>query len=127
MLVCPIATYKIYLAFSYGLISLVHLGFVSYDSRQAAEAAIEQMNGFQIGSKRLKVQHKRIHTSPRMPQYFEDIPSNEGGAMPMMPSLHDSMVVPMPHYPAAAAHLEDPDALAREMERLKFNQYSEEE
>jgi len=33
-------------------------GFVSYDSRQAAEAAIEQMNGFQIGSKCLKVQHK---------------------------------------------------------------------
>jgi RNA recognition motif-containing protein len=27
----------------------------------AAEAAIEQMNGFQIGNKRLKVQHKRIH------------------------------------------------------------------
>lgn len=101
-------------------------GFVSYDSRQAAEAAIEQMNGFQIGSKRLKVQHKRIHTSPRMPQYFEDIPSSEGGTMPMMPSLHDTMVVPMPHYPVSN-HLEDPDALAREMNRLKFNQYSEEE
>jgi hypothetical protein len=27
----------------------------------AAAAAIEQMNGFQIGNKRLKVQHKRIH------------------------------------------------------------------
>lgn len=27
----------------------------------AADAAIEQMNGFQIGNKRLKVQHKRIH------------------------------------------------------------------
>lgn len=36
-------------------------GFVSYDSMHAAEAAIEQMNGFQIGNKRLKVQHKRIH------------------------------------------------------------------
>ncbi len=37
------------------------LGFVSYDSVQAADAAIASMNGFQIGSKRLKVQHKRVH------------------------------------------------------------------
>lgn len=36
-------------------------GFVSYDSPEAADAAIASMNGFQIGSKRLKVQHKRIH------------------------------------------------------------------
>jgi CUG-BP- and ETR3-like factor len=36
-------------------------GFVSYDSVIAAESAIEQMNGFQIGNKRLKVQHKRVH------------------------------------------------------------------
>ncbi|TDH73696.1 hypothetical protein CCR75_002611 [Bremia lactucae] len=36
-------------------------GFVSYDSAEAADAAIASMNGFQIGSKRLKVQHKRIH------------------------------------------------------------------
>lgn len=28
----------------------------------SAEAAIEQMNGFQIGNKRLKVQHKRVHS-----------------------------------------------------------------
>ena len=36
-------------------------GFVSYDSVISAEQAIEQMNGFQIGAKRLKVQHKRVH------------------------------------------------------------------
>lgn len=36
-------------------------GFVSYDSIIAAEQAIELMNGFQIGNKRLKVQHKRVH------------------------------------------------------------------
>jgi CUG-BP- and ETR3-like factor len=36
-------------------------GFVSYDSVISAESAIEQMNGFQIGNKRLKVQHKRVH------------------------------------------------------------------
>lgn len=40
---------------------LVFEGFVSYDSVISAEAAIEQMNGFQIGNKRLKVQHKRVH------------------------------------------------------------------
>jgi RNA recognition motif-containing protein len=41
----------------------VSVGFVSYDSVIAAEQAIEQMNGFQIGNKRLKVQHKRVHGS----------------------------------------------------------------
>lgn len=35
-------------------------GFVSYDSFESANTAIESMNGFQIGSKRLKVQHKRV-------------------------------------------------------------------
>jgi RNA recognition motif-containing protein len=39
-------------------------GFVSYDTAEAADAAIASMNGFQIGSKRLKVQHKRIHHRP---------------------------------------------------------------
>lgn len=39
-------------------------GFVSYDSVISAENAIEQMNGFQIGNKRLKVQHKRVHHRP---------------------------------------------------------------
>jgi len=35
-------------------------GFVSYDSAEAAESAIAEMNGYQIGPKRLKVQHKRV-------------------------------------------------------------------
>lgn len=39
------------------------IGFVSYDSVISAESAIEQMNGFQIGNKRLKVQHKRVHNN----------------------------------------------------------------
>jgi len=39
-------------------------GFVSYDSVVSAELAIEQMNGFQIGNKRLKVQHKRVSHRP---------------------------------------------------------------
>ena len=36
-----------------------HAGFVSYDAVSSADSAIGAMNGFQIGSKRLKVQHKR--------------------------------------------------------------------
>lgn len=40
-------------------------GFVSYDSVCAADAAISSMNGFQIGSKRLKVQHKRVNMNSR--------------------------------------------------------------
>lgn len=34
-------------------------GFVSYDNAASAEAAIKGMNGFQVGRKRLKVQHKK--------------------------------------------------------------------
>lgn len=34
-------------------------GFVSYDNASSAQAAIQAMNGFQIGTKRLKVQLKR--------------------------------------------------------------------
>ena len=34
-------------------------GFVSYDNSSSADAAISSMNGFQIGNKRLQVQHKR--------------------------------------------------------------------
>jgi len=52
-------------------------GFVSYDSTMAAEAAIEQMNGFQIGSKRLKVQHKRVNSNGM--QKFHNPPLNNAG------------------------------------------------
>jgi len=38
-------------------------GFVSYESVESAGAAISAMNGFEIGSKRLKVQHKRTATN----------------------------------------------------------------
>ena len=36
-------------------------GFISYNPVVLSEHAIDQMNGFQIGSKRPKVQHKRVH------------------------------------------------------------------
>lgn len=39
-------------------------GFVSYDAPNAAQAAIQAMNGFQIGTKRLKVQLKRTPDKP---------------------------------------------------------------
>jgi len=38
---------------------LLFAGFVSYDSPAAAQAAINVMNGFQLGGKKLKVQLKR--------------------------------------------------------------------
>lgn len=34
-------------------------GFVSYDNHESAQAAIKAMHGFQIGTKRLKVQLKK--------------------------------------------------------------------
>ena len=45
-------------------------GFVSFNSPVSADAAIATMHGFQIGSKRLKVQHKRIFISDN--QIIED-------------------------------------------------------
>ena len=38
---------------------LMYAGFVSFDNPNSAQAAIQAMNGFQIGMKRLKVQLKR--------------------------------------------------------------------
>jgi CUG-BP- and ETR3-like factor len=55
-------------------------GFVSYDSAAAAETAIKAMNGFQIGSKRLKVQHKRI--SPHQQQQQAYPPYQQQGPPP---------------------------------------------
>ncbi|OXU26842.1 hypothetical protein TSAR_004313, partial [Trichomalopsis sarcophagae] len=40
-------------------------GFVSFDNQQCAQAAIQAMNGFQIGMKRLKVQLKRPKDASR--------------------------------------------------------------
>jgi len=61
-------------------------GFVSYDSIMSAELAIEQMNGFQIGNKRLKVQHKRVSHRPPQTGLANPEPL-EGGHrnMPLMP------------------------------------------
>lgn len=39
-------------------------GFVSYDNVISAQAAIQAMNGFQIGTKRLKVQLKKSKDKP---------------------------------------------------------------
>ncbi len=61
-------------------------GFVSYDTYGSALQAIQGMNGFQIGPKRLKVQHKRVHGSylgsqgdMLQPQQFD------GGFAPLAP------------------------------------------
>lgn len=39
-------------------------GFVSYDAPASAALAIKDLNGFAIGNKRLKVQHKQIQSRP---------------------------------------------------------------
>ena len=40
-------------------------GFVSFDNTTSAQQAIQSMNGFQIGTKRLKVQLKRAKDASR--------------------------------------------------------------
>ncbi len=58
-------------------------GFVSYDSIMSAELAIEQMNGFQIGNKRLKVQHKRVSHRPPQTGLVNPEPLDAGHRMPL--------------------------------------------
>jgi CUG-BP- and ETR3-like factor len=61
-------------------------GFVSYDSIMSAELAIEQMNGFQIGNKRLKVQHKRVsHRQPQTGLANPEPMEGHRNNMPLMP------------------------------------------
>mmetsp|Transcript_8210 Transcript_8210/g.11731 ORF Transcript_8210/g.11731 Transcript_8210/m.11731 type:complete len:563 (-) Transcript_8210:367-2055(-) len=54
-------------------------GFVSFDSPDAAAMAIKELNGFVIGNKRLKVQHKQIrqsdHSNSHRSNYPPDLPS----------------------------------------------------
>lgn len=45
--------------------NFVQKGFVSFDNPASAQAAIQAMNGFQIGMKRLKVQLKRPKDASR--------------------------------------------------------------
>ena len=46
-------------------ITISRAGFVSFDNPTSAQAAIQAMNGFQIGMKRLKVQLKRPKEASR--------------------------------------------------------------
>lgn len=66
-------------------------GFVSYDSIMSAELAIEQMNGFQIGNKRLKVQHKRVSHRPPQTGLANPDPM-EGGHLTNMPLMPAGMM-----------------------------------
>jgi hypothetical protein len=50
--ICSILWWCLFLLFYFA-------GFVSFDNPASAQAAIQAMNGFQIGMKRLKVQLKR--------------------------------------------------------------------
>lgn len=43
----------------------VYTGFVSYDNAYSAQAAIQTMNSYQVGNKRLKVQLKRPKEASR--------------------------------------------------------------
>lgn len=53
--------------------SSLSAGFVSFDNPASAQAAIQAMNGFQIGMKRLKVQLKRPKDASR--PYWHSLPS----------------------------------------------------
>jgi len=74
-------------------------GFVSYDSIISAELAIEQMNGFQIGSKRLKVQHKRVNHRPQPPltgSYTGDVYTGDVSYGGELSSYYPEPMPPLP-------------------------------
>jgi hypothetical protein len=76
-------------------------GFVSYDSVISAESAIEQMNGFQIGNKRLKVQHKRVHNNGGGNRGGNGGPQGQGPVMvPHDPNLQQAALPPQQHQEA---------------------------
>ncbi|GLD93685.1 hypothetical protein PINS_up002290 [Pythium insidiosum] len=52
-------------------------GFVSYDNAASADQAIKAMNGFQVGRKRLKVQHKKEKSQGPV---FGDVHGHHDGA-----------------------------------------------
>lgn len=58
-------------------------GFVSYDNPDAAALAIKELNGFAIGNKRLKVQHKQIRPAEQENQDMNHVvhghPHHHGG------------------------------------------------
>jgi hypothetical protein len=78
-------------------------GFVSYDSVISAESAIEQMNGFQIGNKRLKVQHKRVHGHNGMQQPPQGPPHPHQAPVPH--PQHPVVGVPLGHGPPPPLHV----------------------
>jgi CUG-BP- and ETR3-like factor len=60
-------------------------GFVSYDNPTSAQSAINQMNGYQIGMKRLKVQLKKLRIDPNGNQTQPTI--NNNGNSPTTPKI----------------------------------------
>jgi len=54
-------------------------GFVSYDNPDAAALAIKELNGFAIGNKRLKVQHKQIRPAEQQNQDMNYVVHGGGG------------------------------------------------
>jgi len=106
-------------------------GFVSYDSVISAEQAIEQMNGFQIGSKRLKVQHKRIVARPVVPQHQQNSgdsllgsivsqPTDTGGMMGNLPPPQQRQPQTLP------SHL-NVDSLSADVHNLDVNYAADDE
>jgi hypothetical protein len=68
---------------------------VSYDNAPSAEAAIKGMNGFQVGRKRLKVQHKKEKSQGpmfgEMSGHMDSNPNDmaaQGGGAASLPSAN---------------------------------------
>ena len=81
------------------------------------------MNGFQIGSKRLKVQHKRINKPLGPPQI--NIEGDQEQVQSMLRGMPQSMP-PQQYHSISPSHL-DVDGLAGELEGLEVGYTAEHE
>jgi len=57
-------------------------GFVSYDSPESAALAIKELNGFAVGNKRLKVQHKQIRGDQQRSSFNGSVHAGDPSFMP---------------------------------------------
>lgn len=100
-------------------------GFVSYDSVISAEQAIEQMNGFQIGSKRLKVQHKRIVPRPAPSQHQQNSGDSLLGSVVSQPLdsgvMMGGLPPPQPLQPQSLPSHHNVDNLSADVHNLDIN------
>jgi len=90
-------------------------GFVSFDNRISADNAIKAMNGYQIGRKRLKVQHKKERHDMQAHMRMAPHPAFMQQQYPAMPGMIPGYYVPRghPQQQQPPPHMQQPQQRSR--------------